>query len=56
MEVFIIDIPHAGFVVLLLSARTVAKNVLSSIDNLAAEIYFLPSEVSPRRLYSIMNP
>lgn len=55
MEVFIIDIPHAGFVVLLHSAGVVDRNVHSSIGILTGNVIFL-SEVSPSCLYSIMNP
>lgn len=40
MEVFIIDILHAGFVVLLHSAGTVARNVHCSIGNLTGNVFF----------------
>ena len=39
MEVFIIDILHAGFVVLLHSAGTVARNVHCSIGNLTGNVF-----------------
>lgn len=40
MEVFIIDILHAGFVFLLHLAGAVARNVRSSIGNLAGMMSF----------------